>query len=152
MNTLARDSDVEAIVRRLGALRPDSTRRWGRMSAHQMVCHLNDSFRMATGERPVRCAPSLHQRTLIKWIAIYVPLRWPRGVVTAPEVNQEIGGTCPVDFASDLAELETRVKSVAARRGVTTWPMHPIFGRMSEAEWLRWSYLHVDHHLRQFGV
>jgi hypothetical protein len=152
MNTFARDSDVEEVVRRIGALRPDSARRWGRMSAHQMVCHLNDCFRMATGEKPVKCTPSLAQRTLIKWIAIHVPVHWPRGVVTAPEVNQEIGGTCPVDFTSDLADLEALVKRVAARRGAPTWPMHPIFGRMSEAEWLRWSYLHVDHHLRQFGL
>jgi Protein of unknown function (DUF1569) len=30
-------------------------------------------------------------------------------------------------------------------------PAHPIFGRMTEEEWMRWGYLHVDHHLRQFG-
>jgi hypothetical protein len=28
---------------------------------------------------------------------------------------------------------------------------HPIFGPMSKADWLRWGYLHMDHHLRQFG-
>jgi hypothetical protein len=28
---------------------------------------------------------------------------------------------------------------------------HPIFGRITRAEWLRWGYLHADHHLRQFG-
>jgi hypothetical protein len=151
MNSLARERDRDELLHRLRALRPDSARRWGRMSAHQMVCHLNDSFRMASGEKTVKRTPSLHERTVIKWIAIYLPLRWPRSVMTAPEVDQEIGGTCPGDFAADLAELEARVKSVAARRAAS-WPLHPIFGRMSEVEWLRWSYLHVDHHLRQFGV
>jgi hypothetical protein len=29
---------------------------------------------------------------------------------------------------------------------------HPLFGRMSDADWLRWAYLHADHHLRQFGA
>jgi hypothetical protein len=28
---------------------------------------------------------------------------------------------------------------------------HPIFGPMSNAAFLRWAYLHMDHHLRQFG-
>ncbi len=28
---------------------------------------------------------------------------------------------------------------------------HPFFGAMSRQEWLRWGYLHADHHLRQFG-
>jgi len=30
--------------------------------------------------------------------------------------------------------------------------VHPIFGGMSERAWLRWAYLHTDHHLRQFGT
>jgi hypothetical protein len=29
---------------------------------------------------------------------------------------------------------------------------HSFFGRLSRTEWLRWGYLHMDHHLRQFGV
>jgi len=27
-----------------------------------------------------------------------------------------------------------------------------MFGRLSDAAWLRWGYLHMDHHLRQFGA
>ena len=51
MKTLAHERDIADIVRRLGYLRHDSVRRWGRMSAHQMVCHLTDGCRMLTGER-----------------------------------------------------------------------------------------------------
>jgi hypothetical protein len=152
MKTLARDDEAEEIVRRIGMLRPDSVRRWGRMSAHQMVCHLNDGFRMATGEASVTCAPSLAQRTLIKWMALHIPVRWPTGIRTVPEIDQHLGGTRPVDFAADVADLTRRVKQVASLCGVPAWPPHPIFGKMSEAQWLRWSYLHADHHLRQFGV
>lgn len=44
MKTL-RDSDVRARVdERLALLRPDSARRWGRMNASQMLCHLTDAF------------------------------------------------------------------------------------------------------------
>ena len=32
------------------------------------------------------------------------------------------------------------------------WRRHPLFDEMSERDWMRWGYLHVDHHLRQFGV
>jgi Protein of unknown function (DUF1569) len=28
---------------------------------------------------------------------------------------------------------------------------HPIFGPMTAKDWMRWGYLHADHHLRQFG-
>ena len=27
----------------------------------------------------------------------------------------------------------------------------PMFGHMSEKDWMQWGYLHADHHLRQFG-
>ena len=65
----------------------------------------------------------------------------------------ELGGTPPVDFAADVAQLETLIESVTVEKTRIAWQKrHPIFGRMSEAAWLRWAYLHLDHHLRQFGV
>jgi hypothetical protein len=153
MKTLAREQDKAEILRRLSSVRPDSVRRWGRMSAHQMVCHLGDCFRMATGEKPVSPATGVLQRTIVKWIALYLPLRWPAGTLkTRPEVDQEMSGTRPGDFAADVAELEALVELLAARTASFDRHPHPIFGRMSEAAWLRWGYLHMDHHLRQFGV
>jgi hypothetical protein len=107
---------------------------------------------MATGEKRVSDATSLVQGTVVKWIALYAPLPWPTGLLTRPEIDQDVGGTCPGDFAADVAELEGLVEMIAARRGTREWPTHPIFGRMSEADWLRWGYLHIDHHLRQFGA
>ena len=123
------------------------------MSAPQMVCHLSDAFRMGMGHKPVSHATGLLQRTIVKWIALYLPLRWPGGrILTRPEIDQELAGTRPGDFAADLAELEALVELVTAHTRSFDWPLHPIFGPMSEADWLRWGYLHMDHHLRQFGA
>jgi hypothetical protein len=122
------------------------------MSPHQAVCHLADSFRFAVGERPARATPRLVGRTIVKWIALYAPLKWPPGIRTSPEVDSERGGTRPADFASDLAELASLVELVATEPKLLDGRVHPIFGRMSEAAWLRWGWLHADHHLRQFGA
>jgi Protein of unknown function (DUF1569) len=151
MKTLARDQDTAELFQRLKLLRPDSTRRWGKMTAHQAVCHLSDACRMAMGERVVSDASGFAQRTIIKWVALYAPLTWPPNIVTRPEVDQLASGTKPLEFAADVAQLEALLATLAARRGVR-WPAHPIFGSMSETSWLRWGYLHTDHHLRQFGV
>ena len=43
--TLADSAQRAALVARLHRLAPDSARRWGRMNAHQAICHLSDSFR-----------------------------------------------------------------------------------------------------------
>jgi Protein of unknown function (DUF1569) len=122
------------------------------MSAHQMVCHLNDSLLVATGQRAVSHAISLPSRTIIKWIALYLPLRWPPGILTRPEIDQEAGGTRPIDFAADVARQVALIEDVARQPQKLRGSVHPIFGRMSERTWLRWAYLHTDHHLRQFGT
>jgi hypothetical protein len=152
MKTLARSRDRAEILQRLKAVRPESARRWGRMSAHQMVCHLSDSFLVVTGQKPVSHSTSLLQRTIVKWMALYLPLPWPAGIPTRPEVDQELGGTRPVDFARDVAQLEALLAHITTQTRPFDSQLHPIFGKMSESAWLRWSYLHVDHHLRQFGA
>jgi hypothetical protein len=142
MKTVARERCKAELVRRLRTVRPESARRWGQMSAHQMICHLGDSSRMALGQKPVSDATSRLQRTLVKWIALYLPLPWPAGtLMTRPEIDQQFAGTKPGDFAADVADLEALLERVATRATDADWPAHPIFGRMSRAAWLRWAYL-----------
>jgi hypothetical protein len=151
MKTLARADDKAEILRRLETIHPGTRRQWGRMSAHQMICHLSDSFLAVTGQRHASPASGPLQRTLIKWIALYAPLKWPRGIPTRPEVDQETGGTPPSDFAADVAQLEMLLELITSRPGCFDGQQHPIFGPMSTSAFLRWAYLHMDHHLRQFG-
>jgi len=150
MTTLERADVAASILERLRTLQPDSQARWGRMNAHQMVCHLSDAFQVPLGERVASPATGLFQRTLLKWIALYLPLRWPAGIQTRPEIDQECGGTRPAEFARDIAQLEMLLQAFLKQQTPRT--PHPIFGAMSEREWLRWGYLHADHHLRQFGL
>ncbi len=153
MKTLDCPGDQAEIVARLRQVRPDSPRRWGRMSAPQMVCHLADAFRMALGDRPVAGTARLRDRTVIKWIALYVPAPWPPGIRTRPELDQEQGGgTTPGEFAADVAAVEALIALVTAEHAGLDRRSHPIFGPLSRASWMRWAYLHMDHHLRQFGV
>lgn len=153
MRTLANDTDRNLVCERLSRLAPDSPRRWGKMTPHQMICHLNDSFKSVIGERELSGDKSnLLTRTLVRWIALYAPLKWPHGVPTMAENDQERGGTPPEDFQRDLAALIVMIKRVSGPPGDFQWHRHPLFAEMSERDWLRWGYLHVDHHLRQFGV
>jgi hypothetical protein len=152
MKTLAQPDCRAEIMRRLKTLRPDSARLWGQMSAHQMICHLADACRMALDQKPVSPATGPFERTLIKWMALYLPVHWPTGIETRPEIDQRCGGTTPADFADDIAQLEALLQRLANRSREEQWPAHPIFGRMSHRAWMRWAYLHADHHLRQFGA
>ena len=152
MKTLARPTDRAEVIRRLRTVRPESVARWGRMSAHQMVCHLADCFRMAVNQKLVTPDTSPIRRTIVKWVALYAPVRWPSGILTSAEIDQELGGTRPTEFAADVAQVEALVERVTSPAEPLDRQPHPMFGRLSDAGWLRWGYLHMDHHLRQFGA
>jgi hypothetical protein len=122
------------------------------MTAHQMLCHLNDAFRLYMGE--IHAAPLgfPYPSRLLKWGCLWVPVPWPKGFRTVPEVDQERAGTRPVEFEKDVAEFGVLLNRFAGRSDDSAWPVHPYLGRMSHPEWMRLGYLHTDHHLRQFGV
>jgi hypothetical protein len=151
MESLANAMDRRAMLGRLGNLRPDSSRQWGKMTAHQMVCHLADSFRGVMGERVLSGKP-FPLGGVIKWVALYVPLKWSRNMPTMPEVDQMKLGTAPVEFLSDVEELGRLVERFSNVPRDFSWRVHPFFGAMSEKDWTRWGWLHMDHHFRQFGV
>jgi hypothetical protein len=69
MKSLFNARDRDEVLDRLTSVRLDSQRRWGAMSAHQMICHLSDSFRAALGEKQLSAAATLFKRTLFKWVA-----------------------------------------------------------------------------------
>ncbi len=152
MKNLLSPRDKEEIIARLQAVRPTSPRLWGKMSAQQMVCHLTDGVRMYMGLKPVRLVPVPFPRTLVKWVALWVPIPWPKGFKTAPELDQQVAGTPPAEFDSDMRELRSLVDRFTQQpRDFHSQP-HPHFGQMSDKEWSRLAYLHMDHHLRQFGA
>jgi DinB family protein len=150
VKTLARAGHLEEIRRRIRLLTPTLEARWGRMSVDQVVCHLADACRMALGEVEVRPWDG-GPRTFRRVIALRVPVRWPSGLTTSPEIDPFDGGTRPVAFAADLETLLALVDRLASEASLAG-RVHPVFGPMSERDWLRWGYLHLDHHLRQFGV
>jgi hypothetical protein len=148
LDTVSRAS-LEARVLRL---RPDSVRHWGRMTPHQAICHMSDSFRMSLNERHV-IPIERNFGPLIRFVALSLPLPWPRGRLrTVPEAEQGVRGTPPTDFERDRTELLELMARFCAAGTDGLCPTHPIFGRMTTDAWKRWGFRHMDHHLRQFGV
>lgn len=149
------EDGCRAVLARLGRLEASTPALWGTMSAGAMVCHLSDTFRVMYGERALASSDRVDarhrlRRMVIKWIALYVPARWPRGLRTVAAVDHDRDGTRPSDFDHDRADLVHLIERVAAG-DLPTDLEHPYLGLLSAWEWRRWAYVHVDHHLRQFG-
>jgi hypothetical protein len=119
------------------------------MNAHQMVCHLSDSVLVARGEKAVAISGLGLPPGILKWLALDVPLRWARNVPTPPQIDQLREGTPPVEFEQDRQELIKRMR-LLLESNLEGRP-HPYFGPLTQDEWMRWAWLHTDHHLRQFG-
>lgn len=141
----------DELLRRLGTLETTSERQWGRMSPHQAVCHLSDSFKAILHDRPLKPRPVDFKRRVMRFTAFTLPVPWPKGVPTSARVDAEKGGTPPGDFAADVKELEELLARFVASDGRTLEP-HYVWGDLSRGEWGRYGYRHMDHHLRQFGV
>jgi hypothetical protein len=148
MPTVSSPAVLESLVARLERLQPETLRRWGTMTAGEMLCHLGDAN---TGVLdPGVGARERRPRPMLKWLALVSPLHWPHGLVTPKVVDPKAGGTRPGEFNRD------RVRAIGTLRMISTAstmsPTHSRFGPMTLRDWQRWAWKHTDHHLRQFGV
>jgi hypothetical protein len=152
MKLLINPQCKQEILARLAKIHPDSQRRWGRMNVSQMICHLNDSFLGVMGDRAMEIPTEFSLWPALKWVSLYSPMPWPKGVATRPEFDQvRGGGTPPSQFDVNVRELLDSMEKFTQRPRTFEFRPHPMFKVMTEAQWMRWGYLHMDHHLRQFG-
>ncbi|HEY3703961.1 MAG TPA: DUF1569 domain-containing protein [Terracidiphilus sp.] len=152
MKTLSDPEGRREILRRLALICPDTPHRWGRMNASQMICHVSDAFLGVMGDKPIEMPRGFNLWPMMKPWVLYAPFNWPQGVPTRPEMDQQIGGTRPVEFDQDMRRLLAAIERFTAQPRTFRFRPHPMFKEMSEKDWMRWGYLHTAHHLRQFGV
>jgi len=152
MKLLTNPEDKQEILRRLGTIGPSSQRRWGKMTVAEMICHLSDALLVAVGEKHPKSVSNWFSRTGMKWIALRTSMKWPHGVQTVSECMVGAGGTLPAEMERDLRQLRSLIDRFTRQPRDFELQLHPIFGPLTEEEWMRWGYLHMDHHLRQFGA
>jgi hypothetical protein len=136
------------LLDRLERLRPESQRRWGKMTPNQMMCHLEDSLRCATGITPAHQRKTVMSNRILRWIIIYL-LPWPKGKA---QTVKEMLVTQPGEFEADRGRLKAMLEQAGSRGAGATWAAHPAFGDLSGRDYGALIYRHFEHHLRQFGV
>lgn len=142
------DACRHKMIRRLRKLTPETERRWGRMTAPQMIAHLSDQMRHTLGDVPIRTRRGPLRLPPVRFASIYL-LPWPKGRIKGPA---EAFVTKPGSWAQDIAELEKLIERFAANHDRENWPHHALFGHMTARRWGVFVHKHFDHHLRQFAV
>lgn len=150
MKNILNLKDKHEILYRLSNLEPSARAMWGKMNVNEMLCHLADQLRLGLGIKDAEYTGNIIEEKLLKWLVLWgIPT--PKGKVeTAKELKQGLGGTKPTSFECDLKKLKDLIEDfditfkAESRR-------HPAFGSLNKKYWGRITYLHIDHHLKQFG-
>jgi hypothetical protein len=121
---------------------------WGKFSATGMLAHLNDSYRMCTGELVVKPKNVPLRYTPIKQLIIYV-LPFPKGAPTAPELIARCDGAVLADEMQAFAAMFAKL--AALKPGDPLQP-HPAFGVLTYKDYGALMAKHTEHHFRQFRL
>src|SRR4029450_3269666 len=113
------------VINRIRNLRPDTPKRWGKMSADQMLWHVNGGLSMALGEMNVQPQKLPMPRPLMRLVALHLP--WPKGLPTMPMFV----AAGSYDFESERARGVQLVDELRAKRLDEDWPTHPLLGKLS---------------------
>ena len=135
------------VLRRVKTLRPDSQRRWGKMSVSQMLWHVNEAMEGALGRIQAEPMKVPLPRPLLKFLVLNAP--WGKG---APTLKRWIPQADSYDFASERDRCCRLVDEIASKPLEDAWPDSPTLGRMRGNDVTRLHAKHLNHHLTQFGV
>ncbi len=144
---LLHDSAVRDSLRaRIRALSPSARPKWGKMSADQMLWHLNQVLKTSLGENPVAPRRPPFPVPVLKFMLFKLP--WPHGAPTAPEYQTAAAR----DFEAERTQCVDLMDRFAQRRMEEGRWADAVFGAMSGREWSGFHARHLDHHLKQFSV
>jgi hypothetical protein len=139
----------QELVERIAKLTPDSPRQWGKMNVSQMLHHNAEGLQIAYGSKVTYKHPGWLMAKLIKFFMMKTDAPMPKEKAeTFPEMNMAERGIQP-DFNAAKKRLIEEVSQYPLK---PTIPLHAFMGNFSPENWARLNYLHIDHHLKQFGV
>ena len=149
MKSLFEKGTAEELKQRMAKLMPESQRLWGKMSAAQMLAHCSVAMEVSLGDRVLRQV----------WLGKLFGKRAKASMMS----GKPIGRNMPTDKAylvKDERDLNLERKKLeglidrfqAGGPEGCTKHSHSFFGAMTPEEWSELNFIHLDHHLRQFGV
>jgi hypothetical protein len=143
-------SITDEITARLQGLTQQTTPKWGKMDAAQMLAHLNVQYEMLyeTIHKPIPGVMRFMLKTFVK-----------RGVVNDVPYKRN-SGTAPImviktprDFQKEKTRFILYLNRVSNEGSHAFFGRkHMAFGALTSDEWNNLFYKHIDHHLTQFGV
>jgi hypothetical protein len=149
MNSIFDQSTNDAFIKRINLLNEDSKPLWGKMNVSQMLSHCQAPIDLALGN--LKLKSNFIMRILGKLFKskILNATRFKKNSITVTEFLRN--ESC--DFEQNKLALIQKISMFASLgHAAIKNSKHPIFGNLSFEEWDKLQTMHLDHHLKQFGV
>jgi hypothetical protein len=136
----------------LRKLTPDTPRKWGQMSPQQMVEHLTDYIRVATGKNPATLITTEeHLPAYKRFLDGDKQFREnTKNPLNEGDPNPVRNKNLEEAIEEYLNEMEIFYSTFEKQPGLKT--IHPSFGYLDADDWMRMQYKHLRHHSKQFGL
>ncbi len=149
MSSIFNPAHSAELVDRLNKLTSESKPLWGKMNVSQMLAHLQQPLKVSLGEQKLKRS--------------FVGLLFGKMAKKKMLGENGFGKNLPTDpnfiikgdrhFEQErTATIEYLTRLTSGGADVLTKEAHPFFGKMTENDWDKLNWMHIDHHLRQFGV
>jgi hypothetical protein len=149
MSSIYNKTDNDLIISRINNLSPESKSQWGKMTVDQMLSHCQAPIDFAIGNTPMQA--NFIMRLIGKMLKKKVlgGTEFKKNSPTAPSFIR----TGTYDFLQTKNDLIQKI-GIFSDLGTTAikTTRHPFFGELTHDEWSKMHTMHLDHHLRQFGV
>jgi hypothetical protein len=142
----------DALIARLRTVRDDSPRKWGALTADQMLWHLTQGLLICMGKVDISKEKSPMPFPMPAFMARFMVLEmpWPKGVPTM-KVSLPAQGA-KYDLEAERARTLATIEEFVTRPLAGPWPHHPVLGDMTGEQYSRLQAKHLNHHLTQFSA
>lgn len=148
-NLLEEKVKVE-IINRSRQLNEDAAPLWGKMNAAEMLHHCAKALQV-TLQQPQSGKPSTLKQSIARYLVLLFVPRLPKGARAPHLLDVKRNNITGLSFENELAQFANSME-LFYRFEDKILTTHPYFGQMSRKQWGVLTWMHIDHHLRQFGV
>ena len=149
MSSIYNKTDNDLVISRINKLSAESKAEWGKMTVDQMLSHCQAPIDFAFGKTQIKA--NFIMRLLGKMIKTKMLKSdvFKKNSPTAPDFIRT--GTYDFDETKNGLIERINVFSELGQKAIKN-TNHPFFGEMTYDEWSQLHTMHLNHHLKQFGV
>ena len=141
---------VNDLIYRALKLTVEAKHRWGNMEVVEMLQHCNATNKLIMQGIESNKIDTFRQK-VIKTAFLNLPIKFPKNIKAPKKLKLITDKETPQNFDKER-ELYIELISQRPAHELPKKMYHPAFGNLNPKQWGILNWMHMDHHLRQFGV